>query len=424
MSKGVVMQGMQMFFNRLYMFLEFVCAYYSTILGFCAIVSIFVIGIIMLLRSTVFARSVFGKGALWCMLIPVLFCGKLRVYFETRVGVRTIFRWYSFLSENRWICAVYMAGIIAFAALLIYRRVRLKRLVGFMPDSDDNLSGYSVKVYSGKASSFCFGCIKTVIVVPDSLQGAERGVVIKHEETHIRLGHLWILLAYDILRTLLWPNVLLHLGVRYLKRDLEDICDLVTIQRNNIDTGFYGRVILDCAKDMSDRGRKIGYESGMSFTTDDNYKALRKRLEQIVRERAYNPKAVLSGAVILVMVACAVIGLIKANSYKRTNDMGPVCSMCYTGDLDSIFVDDDQSIVTYYDDEYISINAKALLEQYPEAKSGDGWFYFSVGGYYKIPGIGGSVSWGELDAKDINESIIIIPNHSDIDIFERLIMWL
>ena len=128
------MQGMQMFFNRLYMFLEFVCVYYSTILGFCAIISVFVIGIIMLLRSTVFARSVFGKGALWCMLIPVLFCGKLRVYFETRVGVRTIFRWYSFLSENRWICAVYMAGIIAFAALLIYRRVRLKRLVGFMPD--------------------------------------------------------------------------------------------------------------------------------------------------------------------------------------------------------------------------------------------------------------------------------------------------
>ena len=88
---------------------------------------------------------------------------------------------------------MYIVGIMAFAALLIYRRVRLKRFVGFMPDSDDNLSGYPVKVYSGKASSFCLGCFKPVIVVPDSLQGAEGEVVIKHEETHIRLGHLWIL---------------------------------------------------------------------------------------------------------------------------------------------------------------------------------------------------------------------------------------
>ena len=356
MSEVAVMQGMPMFF-------EFVCVYYSTILGFCAIISFFVMGIIMALRSSVFAGHVFGRAALWCMLIPVLFCGKLRAYFETRIGVHTIFRWYSFLSEHRWMCTLYMAGIIVFAALLIYRRVRLKRLIRFMPDSEDHLSVYPVKVFSGKTSSFCLGCFKPVIVVPDILQGAERGVVIKHEETHIRLGHLWILLVYDILRTLLWPNILLHLGVRYLKRDLEDICDLVTIQRNNIDTGFYGRVILDCAKDMSDSGRKIGYESGMSFTTNDNYRVLRKRLELIVRERAYNSKAVLAGAVILVMVVCVAIGLIKANSYKRTNDMGQVCSMCYTGDLDSIFVDDDQTIVTYFDDEYISINAQALLER-------------------------------------------------------------
>ena len=176
-----------MFFEQLHNVFEFVCVYYSTILGFCAIISIFVMGIIMALRSSAFVGHVFGRAALWCMLIPVLFCGKLRANFETRVGVCTIFRWYSFLSEHRWICAVHMAGIIAFAALLIYRRVRLKRLTRFMTDSEDHLSVYPVKEFSGKASSFCLGCFKPVIVVPDSLQGAERGVVIKHEETHVRV---------------------------------------------------------------------------------------------------------------------------------------------------------------------------------------------------------------------------------------------
>ena len=70
------------------------------------------------------------------------------------------------------------------------------------------------------------------------------------------------------------------------------------------------------------------------------------------------------------------------------------------------------------------MDAKALLEQYPEAVDGDGWFYFSVGGFYKIPGIGGGGGWGELNAKDIDDNVIIIPNHTEIDPWLRLIMWL
>lgn len=263
-----------------------------------------------------------------------------------------------------------------------------------------------------------------MIVVPESLAGPEADVVVRHEETHIRLGQLWMLLAYDILRILLWPNIFLHLCVRYLKRDLEGICDLVTIRRYDIDTGYYGRIILNCAKDMAESRRKIGIIGEMSFTWEDNYKALKKRLEQIVRYRAYNTKAALAGVLALVMVVCAVTGLIKANSYKRTNDIGEISSMCFTKDVDNVIVDYDKSVVTAFDDEYIYVDGKALWELFPESRTEEGWFYFSVGGFYKIPGIGGGGGWGVLDAKDIQGDIMLIPNNTEADIWQRLIMWL
>ena len=101
-----------------------------------------------------------------------------------------------------------------------------------------------------------------------------------------------------------------------------------------------------------------------------------------------------------------------------------ISSMCFSYDTSNVFVDSEKTIVTAYDNEYIYVDAKALLEQYPEASNMEGWFYFSVGGYYKIPGIGGGGGWGELETKDIHEGLIRIPNHTDIDFWEQLIMWM
>ncbi|MBE5823957.1 MAG: M56 family metallopeptidase [Butyrivibrio sp.] len=423
MSEGAVMQGMLLFFNELYGFLEFVCVYYSTILGFCAIISVFVLGIIMTLRSTLFSGSTFVKGALWCLLIPVLFCGKLHAFFETRAGVRLFYWWY-LLCNRRWICAVYFVGMIVVGTLFVARRIKVWKAANRLFDSKDHASTFVIKEFSGHLSSFCIGCLKPMIIIPEGLEGLEADIVIKHEETHIKLGHLWILLGYDILRVFLWPNVFLHLCVRYLKRDLEEICDAVTLQRNGIDACDYGETIVECAKRISQAGRRNYNESAMSFTWTDGYGFLKKRLKRIVNRRAYNSKMLIGGAALLLVILATMIGVIKANSYKRTNDIGMMSSICYAGNLDKIYTDFDQAVVTDFDDEYIYVDGKALLEKYPEAASEDGWFYFSVGGYYKIPGIGGGGGWGEIDAKEIYEGPVKIKNHTDIDIWNRIIMWL
>ena len=417
------MQGMLLFFNELYRFLEFVCVYFSTILGFCAIISVLVLGIIMILRSTLFTKSIFGKGALWCLLIPVIFCGKLHAYFETHIGVRLFYWWY-LLCSKRWVCVVYFAGMIIIGAFLAAKRKRLMDSINRLYDSKDHASSFAIKEFPGEVSSFCAGCIRPAIVIPENLPPENAQIVIKHEETHIRLGHLWILLAYDILRVLLWPNLLLHLCVGYLKRDLEDICDTVTIQRNKIDVCDYGEIIIGCAKSMMHARKKLGCGSGMSFAWDDGYKVLKKRLERIIDRKTYNTKAVIAQIVLMIVAVIAAIGVIKTYSYKRTNDIGMLSSICYTGDLENIYTDFDRTVVTDFDDEYIYIDGKALLNKYPDALSEDGWFYFAVGGYYKIPGIGGGGGWGEIDAKEIHEGAIKIKNHTEIDIWNRIIMWL
>ncbi len=417
------MQGMQLFFYELYGFLEFVCVYYSTILGFCAIISVFVLGVIMTLRSSLFSRMVFGKGVLWCMLIPVIFCGKLHAYYSTPLGVKVFYRWYALFS-TRWISALYFAGMIFIGTLLVVKRRGLSRMVNRLYESGKYSSDYAMKEYPGRISSFCMGCLKPTIVISEDLLEDDAAVIIKHEETHIQLGHLWILLAYDILRVLLWPNVFLHLCVRFLKRDLEDICDAVTIQRNSIEISDYGKTLLRSAGNMAMAGRKPGPRSGMSFAWDDDYKVLKRRLERIVGRKAYSVKAVKVLIAVVALLVVATTGVIKANSYARVNDIGEVSSMCFSNDTDSVFVDYDKAIVTGFDDEYIYVDSKALLDQYPEAERADGFFYFSVGGYYKIPGIGGGGGWGELEAKDIQEGILKIPNHTEIDIWNRIIMWL
>ena len=414
---------MPLFFNELYGFLEFVCVYFATILGFCAIMSIFVLGIIMILRSTLLSKSVFGKAALWCLLIPVIFCGKLHVYFETKAGLYLMLWWHDLCIRYSWIGAIYVIGILAIESRFWWRRKKLSDSVNRLYDSVDYRSKYAIKVFPGELSSFCTGCIRPSIVIPENLSPESAQIVIKHEETHIMLGHLWILLAYDILRVLLWPNLLLHLCVGYMKRDLEDICDTVTIQRSGIDACDYGETILGCARNMMMTRKKLDCEGGMSFAWDDNYKSLKNRLERIVSRKAYNPKLLTIGAASVMIIVVALVGVINANSYKRTNDLGKISGICYSENIQKVYTDTDQSVVDF-DEDYVYVDGKALLEQFPEAKEADGWFYISSGGYYKIPGIGGGGGWAEINANEIHDGIIKLDKHIDIDIWERIIMWL
>ena len=396
-----------MFISELYQFLRFVCVYYATTLGFCAIMSYFVIGIIMLLRKEVFRNCVFGKAALWSLMILVLFCGKLHVYFENKIGVRFFLWWYTLCSKWNIVSLVYILIGIAIAFYFVRRRCRLYNILSELEEYGKVNSKFKIKKFSGEVTSFCTGCIKPIIAIPEGIDKEETEIILRHEETHIMLGHLWIQLFWEIMIVLFWINPFLYISEKYLLRDLEDICDAVTIQRNGINELHYADILLENAKRMNCSG-------GMSFSPGDNYQALKKRIENITAYKKYNEKHI---------TAMLIIISIKTISYARYNSIG-YSSVFSVEKMDTLLIDDNSTVVTGYDDDYIYIDCAELKRQCPKIVTETEDIYFTVGGYYKIPGMGGGSDIGWISPKELTDGRIKIRKYSGIDIWNRIIMWI
>ncbi len=94
----------------------------------------------------------------------------------------------------------------------------------------------NVRIYVTDMSitPFTVGLLKPKIVLPkvmvDSYSGEYLKTIVQHKQTHIRLGHLWFGLAWDILRCLIWVNPFLTVFQKQFRADLEDICDRMCIQ--------------------------------------------------------------------------------------------------------------------------------------------------------------------------------------------------
>ena len=419
------MQGMQQFLYNLSTFCRFLMVYYSTILGFCALISVIVMGFILILRSTVFSESVFGKVALWAMMIPCLFCGKLHLFFENKIGVRLFYWWYNVCAEYRAICYTYFTAGIVLTVYFVHRRKSLiKSIMGFK-ECEGIPSKYDIRQFPGEISSFCAGCLKPVIVIPQNIEKEHAEAIIKHEETHIILGHLWIQLLWEVIRILLWPNVLLHFSEKYLKRDLEDVCDAVTMQRNGMDSIFYGKMLFENARKLTDRYEMPEVGSGLYFFRDDSYRALKRRMEKITTFRPYNTKRIIISTVLLFVVLLLTIIGIKHISYARYSTIDD-SSIFSIDRMDVVIIDDNSSIVTADDDEYIYVDCKELKRQCPDIENDINDIYVATGGYYKIPGMGGGSDIGILAPEMIKatDGVIKTPKYSGIDTWNRIIMWL
>lgn len=66
-----------------------------------------------------------------------------------------------------------------------------------------------------------FVCLPEVIL--QDYDRKELRTILLHEKTHIRLGHLWCYLLWDILRILLWLNPFLSTGMKYFREDMEEM---------------------------------------------------------------------------------------------------------------------------------------------------------------------------------------------------------
>ena len=373
--------------------LDFFAAYFATLLGRCAALSLPALGLAALLRKTAGRQNAFARGAAWAVLLPVLFLGKLGVYYKSRTFFPLLL-WQSWCCGWWWVRYGYLAGVLVSLALLVRRRARLRRMLRNLPS--DSIGGQRVYLCTMPISPFTAGLLSPKIVIPEiarrQLDEGELETIVLHERTHIRQAHLWYFLLWDVLCALLWVNPLLRLSAPKLKEDMERICDVVTIRRSGRDAVFYGSVIL---KSMALLRVQVPWLPA-AFAGETDFADAKERMSRVRDYRPYSRGHVIAPAVCTVCFLLAAVPAIGQASLPRYTGLTGFCVFRVENDIDFVKVyetnADEQPPLTVTGNDEVTVDNAALRAVLPAGSPEDGSYYIMWGGFLKIPGIGGAMN--------------------------------
>lgn len=379
--------------------LDFCAVYFTTQLIRCAVFSLVLIGLVMLLRKKLFSEKLFSertflRGILWAAFLIIPFLGRLKLFYENAVFSR-ITGWMIGNGRNyRWFGRIYSAGILVVVVCILGKRLHLQRAVARMKKASvDNIS---VRVTEMQVTPFTVGLLKPEIVLPqimvESYSRDELNTVVQHERTHIRLGHLWCGFAWDILRCLLWVNPFLTICRKHFQADMEDICDRVCIQGCMQSSGKtaqeYGLILLKSLKLL--RCGQNGMPSAVAYAGETCFADIKRRMKAIAAFRPYRKRLCTGMAVATFMMIGVVLTVIYTHSYARCNESSDIMVYQYTGEGTIISTDTRTlSRMISYDDSYVYVDREAF-ENFLCQKNAEGEIYIVFGGYYKLPGMGGA----------------------------------
>lgn len=390
--------------------LTFIFTYEAIVLGRCAMLSLPLLLIVMLLRRTVLKRNVFAKGAAWSVFLLVPFLGKFRFYYEPLVAgdfpllIKNPFAlWHVLCTDHPWLGWAYAAGVLGSLFLLLRRHFKVRHMLRRMGTA--TVCGQGVFLSDIPMSPFTTGLIRPRIVVPrvavETLSEDELRTILLHERTHIRLGHLWIFALWELLSALLWVDPLLFFALRSLNEDMEQICDRVTIQKSKRDATGYGRLILKSVTLL----QTDVIANPAAFSGERSFSALRERFVKVRDFAPYHARRVTFSCALGVGVLFGLLGGILHLSYPQYTEFTDVIITDETGnylltsDLSELSgaLEMEGNVLTVQD----SRTLRALLSaELPK----DSYYYFYCGGFYKLPGIGGGTGcWWVEDLPESGE---------------------
>ncbi|MCH5264509.1 MAG: M56 family metallopeptidase [Lachnospiraceae bacterium] len=372
--------------------LDFCATYLVVKAGRCIALSVFVTVLILLLRRTLLKKQIFGRGMLWCLLIPALFVGKLRFFYESPMGVRLFYWWHSASVGSPWLGRIYMLGVLVFGGFLLYRRWKLRRFVRKLEKRE--VAGSHIFVCDVSVSPFTTGLFRPRIVVPETmcenLTEEELQTVLFHERVHIRLGHLWLYLLWDIIRVILWPNLLLGYCTKYFRQDMEDICDRVTIQRSGQTAYEYGGLLLKSLRLLQET-TPAALHNSVALAGETDYRNIKKRMERVVQFNPYKRFQAAGLCLAGILALSGTIWGIEQVSYPQYTRMEEL--MLYNDTAKALLINGMEepglarAITIESDRIYIDRQAmNAVLEKNHITSQA---FFLGFGSYYKVPGIGG-----------------------------------
>ena len=342
--------------------LDFCAAYYTTQLVRCAAFSFVLIGLVMLLRKIFFSERTFLRGMSWALFLVIPFLGRLKMFYENAAVLKATWRITAVTASWLWGDRIYMAGILVTAICIFGKRIRLQRTVSGM----EKVMFENVRIYvtDMNITPFTVGLLKPKIVLPkvmaDSYSKDELKSVIQHEQTHIRLGHLWFGFAWDVLRCLLWVNPLLTIFQKQFRADLEDICDRVCIQSSGRTAHEYGLVLLKTLKLLSSESETA--PPAVTYVGEREFADMKRRMGEIASFRPYKKRMCAGMAAVLAVVIGMVLFIIHSCSYAKFREDENILVYEYVGENGIIISNHDSSLnqMISYDDSYIYVDREAF----------------------------------------------------------------
>lgn len=369
--------------------LDFASVYYVILLVRSALLSFAVCAVVFSLRKTVWKNRVFLKGALWSLFIPILFMGKMKFFYENRIGEKWFTSWTGICMNHRWICWLYLCGVFIYFVRQFESKRKLKKLVAGMERR--KVEDMVICVTEMPVTPSVVGTFKHKIIMPKMMlkedNGEEFRTILLHEKTHIRLGHLLFYFLWDLLRALLWINPLLVVGTKYFREDLEEICDWVTIRRSGEDAYDYGCVLLKSMKILQTENQN--YNMYATFAGDKGYQGIRQRITRIALYRPYKRTVAVGTWIAVILCIIAALKGIQTVSYDRYYEESAMSVYGYDGEKVT-FYDDGEVLLQMisYDDYYVYVDREAF-EQYLQENDAVGDIFIVYEDFYKLPGVGG-----------------------------------
>jgi len=391
--------------------LDFCAVYYTTQLVRCAAFSFMLAGFVLLLRKMFFSEQTFLRGMLWSLFLVIPFLGRLKMFYENEAVLGATWRITAATTSWLWADRIYMAGILAAGICIFGKRLCLRRAVAGM----EKVMFKSVRIYVTEMNitPFTVGLVKPKIVLPrvmvENYSGDELEAVVRHEQTHIRLGHLWCGFAWDILRCLLWVNPFLTVIQKYFRADMEDICDRVCIQNSGKAAHEYGAVLLKSLNLL--RSGMGDVPPASTYVGEKEFTDMKRRMEKIAGFCPYRKRLCVGMAAGMVLEIVVLLMAVHIHSYARCNESRDILVGRYGAENEIVSGDTEElSRMISYDDHYVYVDREAF-EDFLSRNNAEGDICIVFGGFYKLPGLGGAgeICFYEVGSKD---AVVRIPYES------------
>lgn len=402
--------------------LHFSSAYFTLKAGRCALLSLFLFLLIMLLRNTAFRGKVFLKGALWCLVPLMMFSGTLKVFDENPFALKWLGWWKEVCASLLFIDYIYMIGVLVVAIDVIRRRRKLWKATRNLQQR--SLMGKKFYLCESNVTPFSIGLLKPRIIIPEliykSYTRKELEVILLHEQTHIRLGHLWFYAFWDMLKAVFWFNPLIYKCLPYFKQDMEAICDRVSIQKSGYEPKAYGSLLLKSMQLLT--GNEVRLFP--TFVGRSDYSFFKERVVSIIQYKPYK-----KGAAAKLVVCCVLIvisGICFLNSISFPNYTMDETITVFGIHDSKVLIDDvsRSNHAIYYDEENLYINKEQFLSLLNEQGVYGNEFFIGINGYDKIPHWGSGMDCIYLDFSGLPGGIAKIPYGNQYDIVTEMAQWI